>query len=621
MKSIFAPIGWALGAFLKAVGRSIDLLTGTVYSLWVWIANRRRRLFLSQLPDYVVFTLDQPLEERAASRPWWMGLIPGRQAALTLESLSADLHRVAADPALRGIVLIVRGSTLSLSHAQSLAALLKRFRQWEQETSHEPSKRICVHLDTIDNATYVAASAADIIAVSPLVSWNVLGLQFTPLYLKETLARLGIEFDVVKIAPWKTAADSVTLDALSDAARRQYNWLLDSLFGDIVGAIAAGRNLSEETVRNLIDRAPLRAAMALDAGLIDAVCYEDELETLLASPRSSLRDNPEAEPSTQLKSPVQLKSYEEVKGLLLRRAQRAHKSRIGVITLQGGITMGRSRQLPAPLPLFGNSTIGSASSQQLIRAARDDESLDAVILHVDSGGGSALASDLIWRELTLLNAIKPLIVYMGRTAASGGYYIAAPGRKIIAQSATITGSIGVVIAKAVLGKSYAKIGANPQPIARGANIDLEQSLQPWSAEQRALIEGEIRHVYQEFKERVADGRNLAVDDLDEICNGRVWTGAQALDLGLVDALGDFQIAVDEACRAAELPLDGSVRVVAVTPPKGMLAANARQRAAALLGISNLTDLESALQSLLTRNLRDLARHERVWLFGLDLPEV
>ena len=179
-------------------------------------------------------------------------------------------------------------------------------------------------------------------------------------------------------------------------------------------------------------------------------------------------------------------------------------------------------------------------------AARDDDRLAAVIVHIDSQGGSALASDLIWRELKLLNEEKPVIAYMGNVAASGGYYIALPTREIIAQRATLTGSIGVITAKPVLQETYAKLQAQRYTIQRGDHAGLYSEDQAWDADQRAKVESGIRHSYAEFKERVAAGRNLPLEQLDAICNGRVWTGAQALDHGLIDALGDFSVAVARA---------------------------------------------------------------------------
>ena len=224
---------------------------------------------------------------------------------------------------------------------------------------------------------------------------------------------------------------------------------------------------------------------------------------------------------------------------------------------------GPSRTSPVPLPLFGDETLGSTTAQQMIRRAAKDDSLAAVVVHVDSPGGSALASDLIWRELAQLDRKKPVVIYMGDVAASGGYYIAAPGRKIVAQGATLTGSIGVIMAKPVAAGAYAKLDAGWDTVQRGRNADLYSSLSAWEGDQRGVVERNLQHVYDEFKQRVAEGRHMDAEQLDTLAGGRVWTGEQALANGLVDQLGDFDVALEAACTAAGLPTDGSVETVAV----------------------------------------------------------
>ncbi len=280
--------------------------------------------------------------------------------------------------------------------------------------------------------------------------------------------------------------------------------------------------------------------------------------------------------------------------------------------------MGESRRLPIPLPILGGRTLGSASAVQQIRNARRDPGLAAVVAYVDSGGGSALASDLIWRELELLNQEKPVVVYMGDVAASGGYYIAAPARRIVAQPATLTGSIGVVVAKAVTAGALDKLQARREVVQRGQNAGLYGEDSPWSETQRAQIEGSVRHVYQEFKRRVAAGRNLDYDALDPICNGRVWTGKQALAHDLVDELGDFHTALALACTEANLPVDGSVRTRAISAPHTRLLAEPVDAARALLGLDVAGELQAAAAALLQGD-NNFSAHERLWLFADGLP--
>ncbi len=260
--------------------RRIAHAAGTAWQfVFCALANLRRRLLRRRLPDYAVITLDHAVSERAPDMPWWTAYIPGLRLPLSLEYIGEALRRIARDPDAKGVVFLMKGPELSLAQAQSLARLFDRFRQWDSQfrpVGRAP-KRIVVHLEQAGTPAYVAACAADAVSLTPLASWDILGLRAAPVYLRDTLARLGIEMDVVKIAPWKTAADRFTRAEMSEAEREQYNWLLDSLSEDIVGAIASGRNLSPDTVQSLIDRAPLTADETLAAGLVDAIIYEDQL--------------------------------------------------------------------------------------------------------------------------------------------------------------------------------------------------------------------------------------------------------------------------------------------------------------------------------------------------------
>lgn len=584
-----------LRGLATALGRSWERFT------CAW-SNSLRRLWRGHVPDYVVITLDHDISERAPAVPWYYAYLPGLKLPLSLEYLHKALRRIAGDPDVRGVILLLRGPGLSLPQAQSLAQLLDRFRAWDSQWRRGGAtpKEVVVHLEQAGAAAYLVACAADRVSMPPLATWDVLGLRSAPTYWKETLDRVGIAFDVVKIAPWKTAADTLTRAEMSDAARDQTNWLLDSFYEDIVSAISHGRKLPPEQVAALVDRAPLNAEQALAAGLIDTIVYEDELVSTLSGT------------STQ---PLRLRAYAESRGLLYRRPRGRAPAQIGVLSLEGTIVTGDSRAFPLPLPLLGDKMIGSATAEQQIRAARKDRSLAAVVVHVDSRGGSALASDIIWRELELLDREKPVIVYMGDVAASGGYYISIPGRTVVAQNATVTGSIGVIISKGATDGLRAKIGANREIITRGANAGLYSDDRRWTAAQEQTVTDMVQHTYAAFKQRVADGRNLPYAELDAICSGKVWTGKQALQHGLIDALGDFQVALGYACRAAGLPEDGSVRTRPVMPPHSRLMATPPSPAdAPAQTVAWLTTLFQG------EWLRLMAR-DPIWLLDPDLPRI
>lgn len=585
----------------SAIGRGWRRLVCGIFNFRRWIYQRR-------WPDYVVFELTGALQERRPAYPRLYAYLPNFQIPTSLESLQEALHAVAQDPDTKGAILMFKGAQLSLAQAQSLAALFQRFHRWDEAynelTDGIGAKKVVVYLEQTGVASYLAASAADKVIMPSLTDWSVLGLRAEQTFWKESLGHLGIEIDVIKIAPWKTAYDRFSQSEMSQENREQIERLLDSWYQDVVSAISQGRGLPPDRVKEAIDCAPLSAQQALAAGLVDHVAYEDEIPHILGKPG---REAP-------------LARYREARSLLLRRPRQRARKAVGVISLTGAIIPGKSRRLPLPLPLLGEQIAGSLTVQQQVRAALADDRLAAIVLHVDSGGGSSLASDLMWRELALLGRKKPLVVYMGDVAASGGYYVATPAHRIVAQSATVTGSIGVIAAKPVTNGTYEKIDANRYAIQRGANADIYADVHPWHDGQRQKMEEQVDMTYRKFKERVADGRQLAYEELDPICSGKVWTGKEALAHGLVDELGDFQAAFTAACELAGLPRDGTTRVRRVSPRDRLLA-----RSAQSLGIGEwhnpLVELGSLATTLLRRDWERLLGHERVWLIADGLPRI
>lgn len=598
------PLGKAFSRLFEWIGQGWQRVICAVFNL-------RRRLLRRRRPDYIVFTLDGELAERTSPQPWIYRQLPMFQPPASMDSLSEALRHIAQDPDVRGVVFLVKGlgPALTLPQAQSLTRIFERFRAWDRtENGDRPgyrAKEVVVFIEQTSNALCALGSAADRLILPPQCDWNATGLLSEPSYLADALSHLGVDFDVVKIAPWKTAFDRFSRSSMSEAETDQLNWLLDGLYADLVNAIARGRNLPEDEVKRLIDNAPQTADSALAAKLVDALGYEDELPGIL-----SVEEIAE-ETGDPYDRESRFATYRQAKRHLLRRPRQKTAGRIGVLSLTGTIMPGKSRRFPIELPLLGDSTIGSTTVQQEVRAALKDDSLDAVVLHVDSGGGSALASDLMWRELSLLASKKPLVVYMGNVAASGGYYIATPAQHIVAQSATMTGSIGVIIAKLVTGDAYEKARVTRYSINRGDNADLLSDQTHWRESQRNLIEVQIGYSYQTFKKRVADGRNLPFDELDAICSGKVWTGAQALENGLIDEIGDFRAAVDAAAQLADLPKDGRIDVVDIQANRPLLPVTQRQ----------LQDAQELARLVLRRDWQALFGSERVWFMADGLPKI
>jgi protease-4 len=354
---------------------------------------------------------------------------------------------------------------------------------------------------------------------------------------------------------------------MSDQLREQVNWLLDSIFDTVTNAIAAGRGKTQAEIKEFIDRSPLFAEEALAFGLIDGLGYEDTLVYELAQPDTEPTQTPEetvaAEAASQEETSekdekrpkANIRPWYDARGMLLEKTKRSPRKFIGVISLTGTITMGPSRQPPIdiPIPFVGGAVAGEETLLQLLREAEEDDQIAALILHIDSGGGSALASDLIYRQVESMAQKKPVLAYMGNTAASGGYYIAAAAQHIMAQTLTITGSIGVITAHISTAELYQKIKANRVSITRGKRAGLYTDEAPLTSDERGVLWAGVVDTYQQFKKVVAKGRDLPLMELDPICEGRVWTGEQALTHRLVDSFGDFQDAVQKTAELANLP--------------------------------------------------------------------
>lgn len=511
------------------------------------LANLRRRLRRRRIPQYVRLDIGDRVAERAApaSFPWrWLSRRPAPQS---LEALRADLLAIARDPLPEGIVLRIDKTDLTLAQAQSAAALLDEFRRASPAARR---KRVVCYLHQCNAPCYVIGAAADRLAISPLTPWDLNGALWQNHYLQRFLARLGLEFDVVRAGRWKTAATPLTSAYMTRDERTHLASVVASLFDQVAQAIARGRGLSLETVRAALDEGPLLPDEALQRGLVDDVCPWSRLPQRLAG------DDLRAPPKT-------VRPLGQVKGLLRRVYRRRHPLAIGVIEVKGVIAMGSAQSTPwrARDEACGHRNLLAA----IQTAAHRQRRLAGVILYVDSPGGSALASHIVHDALRVLAQQLPLVVYMGGVAASGGYYLAMAGVHVIAQSATLTGSIGVVAGKPVASALLGALGIHSAQIAHGANAALHSLAARWTAPQRALMQRHIDHCYREFKQVVQEGRNMDAARLDELAEGRLWTGLQARTRNLVDETGPWTAAVERVRQEAGIPADRAVRVESLGP--------------------------------------------------------
>jgi len=550
-----------LGDELKAVWQSLaDGWRQTAVSLRNGLRQMRRAKI-----DYVVLELSGPLPERAEPpRSFIERQLPLPEPAFSLEQFNKRIARIADADNVHGVLLICNGITAGSAVMQNLRRSLERLKA--------AGKTVVVYTPYLDLRHYYLATAANRIIVPPSANFEVFGLHSEVSFLKPALEKIGIGVEAVQISPYKSAPNMFIKEDITPEQQEQIDWLLDDFYDQFTAAFANGRSLSQERIKELINQIPFSAETALAAGLVDDIAYQDELATLLAQSDDEVEEEetavneevtetaestPEEEPEKEKSDPPQaaLLDWSKASRLLTEKARHRSRKFIGVISLEGTIMMGSSQNPPIdlPIPLVGGTTAGEETLVYLLRRAEQLDDMAGLIFHVDSPGGSALASDLIGREIQRLRQKKPVLVYMGGTAASGGYYVSAYANHIMSQALTTTGSIGVFALRLYTEGLYQKIGVRRIGLDRGERTNIYTGMGPLTPEEETAFHASIVEAYQQFKQVVAAGRGLPYDELDAICNGRVWTGRQALAHQLVDSHGDFIDAIHKLAELADLP--------------------------------------------------------------------
>lgn len=521
-------------------------------ALGATIRNQLRRMRRARV-DYIWLPVGGSLPERSdPPRSFVERQLPLPPPAFSMETFNHLMQLVADADNTKGVVLVFQGFAAGLGTLQNFRRAVQRLRA--------AGKEVVVYTPYLDLPHYYAATAANWVVAPPSARFEVLGLRTEVTYLKDALQQVGMKVDVVQISPYKTSLNPFGNSTMTPEEREQFSWLLDERYDMITADMAADRHLTQDGVKQLIDRAPIASEALVGLGLIDHVGYEDELEHWLAdqtavSTSHEKTDRPKAS----------LLTWERAYPLLTEKPRHRSRQFIGVVSLEGLIARGPSRRSPLglPIPFLGSDTAGEMSLSHLLRRAEQMEQMAALIFHVDSRGGDALASDLIGRQIKRLNQKKPVLAYMGNIAASGGYYVSAAARHIMSQPGTVTGSIGVITVRVSTQGLYEKLHMNPTSLERGTHAGLYSNETPLSEEERELLWQGIVEVYQLFKQEVASGRKLPFEALDPICGGRVWTGRQALGHGLVDSHGDFVDAVKKAAELAGLPTDDVYKIPVV----------------------------------------------------------
>jgi len=448
---------------------------------------------------------------------------------LSLTEIERAFERIAMDKRPQGVILYMQGADMPLADLQTLRASIARLRQ--------KGKRVVVYAKYYDLRMYYVASAADTILLQPGSLLMTTGLLTQQVYLKEGLNEIGVEADVVAISPFKSAGDQFSRTEPSDEVKAQTNWLLDSFYNQMIEGIAQGRGISADDARAMIDSAPHNDREALEAGFIDGITNEEGFGSTLHAEHIVL--------------------WDKADGLLLEKWADLSGKYVAVLQLEGSIVDGESMNPPIdiPIPLFGGERIGDLTVVQQVRQLMNDDRAAAVVLYINSPGGSATSSEAIASALDELAKTRPVVVCMNGVAASGGYYISTPADHIVAQPGTITGSIGVINLKLITNETLKKLKLNPYYYMRGENAGILAPIEPFSESQREKVRDSITRIYNVFLDRVAAARKMKADDVDAVGGGRVWTGQQAYEHGLVDTLGGLYEAINKARELARLGED------------------------------------------------------------------
>jgi protease IV len=480
--------------------------------------------------------LTEPPLEAPPADP--IGFLQARRRP-TLRGVVDALRDAAGDDRVAGLVARV-GGRVPLARAQELRDAVRAFAA--------TGKPAVAWAETFGEGSpgtlpYLLATGFGELWLQPSGDLGLTGVAVEATFLRGALDKLGLEPQLSQRHEYKNVADQLTRHGFTDAHREATARLAASAAEQVVAAVAQARGLTPERVRELVDRAPLSAAEAAEAGLVDRVGYRDEV---YADVRRRVGQDAKL---------LYLARYRKAQGpaRLVGAVRRRARPVVAQVTVAGPIQQGRSRRTPlSPGPTAGSDTVAAA-----LRSAARDDSVGAVVLRVDSPGGSYVASDVIWREVTRLG--KPVVASMGDVAASGGYFVAMGADAIVAQPGTVTGSIGVVAGKVVTTGLLDRLGVGTDAVAEGRQARMFSPRVGFDADQWRRLEEWLDRVYADFVGKVADARKLTRERAHELARGRVWTGADAYERGLVDELGGLHRAAELARQRAGLPADAELR--------------------------------------------------------------
>jgi protease-4 len=486
------------------------------------------------LPDYVP---EEPLAK-------FLGI----QQQQSFSNVLTQLRKAKIDNRISAVMLDINFPQVGWGKADEIRDAVKEFK-----TSGKP---VYAYMEIGTNREYYLATSADKIFLPPPGDLYVNGFAAEAMFYKGSLDKLGIETDVIQIGPkYKNAPDQYTKKEMGEGQREVINAIIDEYYGRMSNAIVESRKKNAEDIQGIVDGAPYNASQAKELGLIDDAFYRDQVYDELKNRLGYKQDD-------RLRTITGMQ-YRDIPSdsLGLNKGER-----VAVIYASGAINIGHSTNSP-----LGGQMVGSDTIVKAVNDATNDTSIKAIVLRVDSPGGSALASDLMWKAIEDAKAKKPVVVSMSDVAASGGYYISCNANKIVAEPSTITGSIGMFLGKPVLRGFYDWLGISNQYVTKGKNAGIFKETEHWTPEEKAKMTESANHVYYDnFVPKVAKGRSKTNEEVDTIGQGRVWTGTQAKANGLIDEFGGLEKAIDIAKQLANLPADKDVRRVVFPEPRPFL---------------------------------------------------
>ncbi len=476
-----------------------------------------------------------------------------------LHRLIERLDKAATDDRVAGVLLVIDAPGIGRGRLDEIRAAIGRLKS--------AKKPVVGHFVTGGPVSYFLAATCDEVSMPPAATLELAGVRTEMMFFKAMLDRLGVEAEILQVGEFKGAGEPFTRTSMSPSLRKQYEFFVSDLFEQLVERVAADRGLEPDRVRELVDVGVFVPEAAREAKLVDAVRYEDEAVAALAKrlgidkPKLA-RDYALRKIDADFSGIGGLMKFMELISGRDTRVPSGKGTRIAIVHVVGEIREGKSTD-----DFLMGGAVGSETICKAIRQAAADDKVAAIVLRIDSPGGSALASDLIWREAERTK--KPVVASLSDIAASGGYYVAVAADRIVAAPGTLTGSIGVVGGKVAIGGALEKIGVHTDVVSKGKNAGWLSMTEKFSEGEREAFLGTMKDVYRLFTSKVAAGRKLDQEKVEALAAGRVYTGRQALEVGLVDRLGTLDDAIDEAKKLAGIDDDEAIDRMLLPEPRGL----------------------------------------------------